>query len=46
VRQDGGDFDQLTGATITSRAVVAAIRDAQLYYLKNSRMIFSEEPRE
>jgi len=28
VRKDGGDFDQYTGATITSRAVTHAVRDA------------------
>jgi Na+-translocating ferredoxin:NAD+ oxidoreductase subunit G len=41
VRRDSGEFDQLTGATITSRAVVAAIRDAQLYYLKHRDTVFS-----
>lgn len=44
VRRDGGDFDQLTGATITSRAVVAAVRDAQAYYLKHKDALFSTEP--
>jgi len=28
VKKDGGDFDQFTGATITPRAVVAAIKNA------------------
>ena len=32
VRKDGGDFDQFTGATITPRAVVQAVRNALLYY--------------
>lgn len=32
VRRDGGDFDQLTGATVTSRAVVNAVRDALAFY--------------
>lgn len=31
VRKDGGDFDQFTGATITPRAVINAIRNAALY---------------
>lgn len=31
VKRDGGAFDQLTGATITSRAVVNAVKNA-LYY--------------
>jgi electron transport complex protein RnfG len=30
VRKDGGDFDHYTGATITSRAVVEAVRNALL----------------
>ena len=30
VKKDGGDFDQFTGATITPRAVVGAIRNALL----------------
>jgi electron transport complex protein RnfG len=41
VRRDGGEFDQLTGATITPRAVVAAVRDTLLYYRHNADMIFS-----
>ncbi len=32
VLRDGGDFDQISGATITSRAVVAAVRDALRYF--------------
>ena len=30
VRKDGGDFDQFTGATITPRAVIQAVRNAAL----------------
>ena len=33
VKKDGGDFDQLTGATITPRAVVAAIYRSQQYFV-------------
>jgi len=40
VRRDGGEFDQLTGATITPRAVVAAVRNTLLYYRHNADMIF------
>lgn len=32
VAKDDGDFDQFTGATITPRAVVKAIKDALLFY--------------
>ena len=45
VRRDGGDFDQLTGATITSRAVVNAVRDAGLYFQQHRAEIF-ERPAE
>ena len=40
VRRDGGAFDQLTGATITPRAVVRAVRNTLLYYRRNADMIF------
>lgn len=42
VRRNGGIFDQLTGATITPRAVVEAVRDTLLYYRHNADMIFAE----
>lgn len=45
VRRDEGDFDQLTGATITSRAVVNAVRDASLYFQQHRQEIF-ERPAE
>lgn len=41
VKRDGGDFDQFTGATITPRAVVQAVRDTLLYYRDNADMIFA-----
>jgi len=40
VKRDGGEFDQLTGATITPRAVVAAVRNTLLYYQHNADMLF------
>jgi electron transport complex protein RnfG len=40
VKRDGGEFDQLTGATITPRAVVAAVRNTLLYYQQNADIIF------
>ena len=40
VKRDGGDFDQFTGATITPRVVVAAVRNTLLYYRQNADMIF------
>lgn len=41
VKKDGGDFDQLTGATITPRAVVKAVRQALLYYRDNQEALFA-----
>jgi len=41
VKKDGGDFDQLTGATITPRAVVKAVRQALLYYRDNQEALFT-----
>ncbi len=41
VKRDGGNFDQFTGATITPRAVVAAVRNTLLYYRQNANMIFN-----
>lgn len=45
VEKDGGTFDQFTGATITPRAVVAAVRRALQYYEEHRRELFGE-PRE
>ncbi len=43
VRKDGGDFDQLTGATVTPRAVVAAVRNTLVFVERRGTTIF--EPR-
>ena len=42
IKRDGGEFDQLTGATITPRAVVRAIRDTLVYYDENRTTVFAE----
>ncbi|MGF1754951.1 electron transport complex subunit RsxG [Vibrio makurazakiensis] len=42
VRKDGGDFDQFTGATITPRAVVRAVRDAVQYVNENQQTLFNQ----
>ena len=42
VKRDGGEFDQFTGATITPRAVVAAVQRTLLYYRQNADMIFRQ----
>lgn len=41
VRKDGGQFDQITGATVTPRAIVAAVRDALLFYSQHRETIFT-----
>ncbi len=41
VRRDGGDFDQLTGATITPRAVVKAVRNALIYFRDHRDALFA-----
>ena len=41
VKKDGGVFDQLTGATITPRAVVKAVRQALLYYRDHKDALFA-----
>jgi len=41
VKKDGGDFDQLTGATITPRALVKATRNALLYYRDHQEALFA-----
>jgi electron transport complex protein RnfG len=44
VRRDGGQFDQMTGATVTSRAVVGAVHDALLYFDRHGQRFFSQSP--
>ncbi len=44
VKRDGGDFDQLTGATITPRAVVKAVHKALLYFQTRHQRLFAQEP--
>ncbi len=41
VRREGGEFDQLTGATTTSRAVVGAVRDAALWFAAHRADVFT-----
>lgn len=42
LRRDGGEFDQLSGATITSRAVVNAVRRAVEFYQLNREMLYTQ----
>lgn len=43
VRKDGGVFDQFSGATITPRAVVAAVRDALRMVRDHRRDLFATD---
>jgi Na+-translocating ferredoxin:NAD+ oxidoreductase subunit G len=41
VRNDGGDFDALAGATVSSRAVVGGVRRAVQYFATHQDQIFA-----
>jgi len=40
VKKDGGVFDQFTGATITPRAVVKAVRNTLAFFQQHRDQIF------
>lgn len=42
VKKDGGDFDQFTGATITPRAVVNAVKNTLIYFEENKTLLLSK----
>jgi len=42
IKRDGGQFDQLTGASVTPRAIIKATRDTLLYFSTHSDPIFAE----
>jgi electron transport complex protein RnfG len=44
VKRDGGAFDQLTGATITPRAIVKAVKKSLLYYRDHRTELFAKAP--
>lgn len=46
VKRDGGVFDQFTGATITPRAVVKAVKKALVYYKARGEKLFSQHPQD
>lgn len=41
VAKDGGDFDQITGATVSPRAVVSAVKNALLFFDNHREDIFA-----
>jgi len=43
VKRDGGRFDQLTGATVTPRAVVSAVHEVLAYLQRNPSLFASGE---
>ncbi|KIH77620.1 electron transport complex protein RnfG [Geoalkalibacter ferrihydriticus] len=44
VKKDGGDFDQLTGATISARAVVGAVLDGLEFFRAEREKILASAP--
>lgn len=43
VSKNGGDFDAFTGATITPRAVISAVKNALIYFEKNKETLFKHQ---
>ncbi|WP_027716341.1 RnfABCDGE type electron transport complex subunit G [Desulfuromonas sp. TF] len=43
VKKDGGDFDQITGATISPRAVVGAVKNGLEFFGEHRQEIVSQE---
>lgn len=41
IKRDGGDFDQLTGASVTPRAIVKAVRETLQYFDANAVAVFA-----
>ncbi|MCB1663148.1 MAG: electron transport complex subunit RsxG [Pseudomonadales bacterium] len=45
VKKDGGYFDQMTGATVTPRAVVKSIHQALIYFEEKRAMLLTDKAR-
>jgi electron transport complex protein RnfG len=41
IKRDGGDFDQLTGASVTPRAIVKAVKETLQYFDANAVAVFT-----
>lgn len=41
IKRDGGEFDQLTGASVTPRAVVRGIKETLIYFEANRERLFA-----
>jgi len=46
IKGDGGQFDQLTGASVTPRAIIKAVKETLLYFDLNTDEIFANPPSE
>jgi len=46
VKRDGGIFDQFSGATITPRAIVKAVKNSLIYYQENGKGLFTAKAEE
>lgn len=46
IKRDGGQFDQLTGASVTPRAIIKAIKETLIYFDTHREEIFSDPPTE
>ncbi|MES9874346.1 MAG: electron transport complex subunit RsxG [Candidatus Sedimenticola sp. PURPLELP] len=46
VKRDGGDFDQFTGATVTPRSIVNAVKNTLLYFRDHGMALFGQPPAE
>jgi len=44
VKKDGGQFDQFTGATITPRAIVKAVKAGMQFFANHKQRLLSYEP--
>ena len=42
IREDGGHFDQLSGASVTPRAIVKAVRETLAWFDANADQLFAE----
>ncbi len=41
IKRDGGEFDQLTGASVTPRAIIKAIKETLVYFEANRATVFT-----
>lgn len=44
IKGDGGQFDQLTGASVTPRAIIKAIKETLLYFESHREDVFANPP--